>query len=87
MRVGDALASLTGPLGRSSEIEAYGTVICVGGGFAVAPIYPIARALKAAGNTVLSIIGVRNRDLLFWEEKLQAVSDKLIVCTNDGSYG
>ena len=87
MRVGDALASLTGPLGRPSEIEKYGTVICVGGGFAVAPIYPIARALKRAGNTVLSIIGARNKDLLFWEEKLQAVSDKLIVCTNDGSYG
>jgi ferredoxin--NADP+ reductase len=87
MRVGDALASLTGPLGRPSKIEKYGTVICVGGGFAVAPIYPIARALKRAGNTVLSIIGARNKDLLFWEEKLQAVSDKLIVCTNDGSYG
>ncbi|MCP4542972.1 MAG: sulfide/dihydroorotate dehydrogenase-like FAD/NAD-binding protein [Chloroflexi bacterium] len=87
MQVGDRFASFTGPLGIPSEIERYGTVICVGGGFAIAPIYPIARALKEAGNTVLSIIGVRNKDLLFWEDKMRAVSDELIVCTNDGSYG
>jgi ferredoxin--NADP+ reductase len=87
MHEGDALASLTGPLGLPSEIETYGTVLCIGGGFAIAPIYPIARALKEAGNTVLAIVGVRNRDLLFWEDKMQAVSDKLIVCTDDGSYG
>ena len=87
MRAGDQLASLTGPLGIASEIEQYGTVVCIGGGFAIAPIYPIARALKEAGNVVLSIIGVRNRDLLFWEERMRAVSDELIVCTDDGSYG
>ncbi len=87
MDVGDHLVSFTGPLGNPSEIEKYGTVLCVGGGFAIAPIYPIARALKEAGNTVLSIVGVRNKGLLFWEEKMQAVSDELIVCTDDGSYG
>jgi ferredoxin--NADP+ reductase len=87
MQAGDHLASFTGPLGLPSEIVRYGTVICVGGGFAIAPIYPIARALKQAGNTVLSIIGVRSKDLLFWEEKTRAVSDELIVCTDDGSYG
>jgi ferredoxin--NADP+ reductase len=87
MQAGDHLASLTGPLGLPSEIRRYGTVICVGGGFAIAPIYPIARALKQAGNTVLSIIGVRSKDLLFWEEKTRSVSDELIVCTDDGSYG
>jgi ferredoxin--NADP+ reductase len=87
MQAGDHLASLTGPLGLPSEIVRYGTVICVGGGFAIAPIYPIARALKQAGNTVLSIIGVRSKDLLFWEEKTRSVSDELIVCTDDGSYG
>ena len=87
MRVGDRFASFTGPLGIPSEIEHYGTVLCIGGGFAIAPIYPIARALKEADNTVLSIIGVRNKDLLFWEERMRAVSDELIVCTDDGSYG
>jgi ferredoxin--NADP+ reductase len=87
MDVGDCLASFTGPLGNPSEIERYGTVVCIGGGFAIAPIYPIARALKEAGNTVLSIIGVRTRDLLFWEDRMRSVSDELIVCTDDGSYG
>jgi ferredoxin--NADP+ reductase len=62
-------------------------VICVGGGVGIAPIYPIARALKEAGNFVISIIGARNRDLLFWEEELRSVSDEVIVCTDDGSYG
>jgi ferredoxin--NADP+ reductase len=87
MQVGDRFASFTGPLGIPSEIEEYGTVICVGGGFAIAPIYPIARALKAVGNTVRSIVGVRNKELLFWEERMRTVSDELVVCTNDGSYG
>jgi ferredoxin--NADP+ reductase len=87
MAPGDCLASLTGPLGEPTEIDLYGTVLCIGGGFAIAPIYPIARALKHAGNTVLSILGVRSRDLLFWEDRLQSVSDELVVCTNDGSYG
>mgnify|MGYP001045793232 CR=1 FL=1 len=87
MEAGDHLASVTGPLGLPSEIENYGTVLCVGGGFAVAPVYPIARALKEAGNRVLSIIGARNKDLLFWEDKMRSVSDELIACTDDGSYG
>jgi ferredoxin--NADP+ reductase len=87
MRPGEKLASITGPLGLPSEIERYGTVLCVAGGFAIAPIYPIARSLREAGNSVLTIIGVRNKDLLFWEDKLGTVSDELIVCTDDGSYG
>jgi ferredoxin--NADP+ reductase len=87
MEVGDQMASFTGPLGVPSEIDDYGTVLCVGGGVGIAPIYPIARALKEAGNTVLSIIGARNKDLLFWEEKMRATSDELIVCTDDGSSG
>jgi len=87
MHVGDSLASLTGPLGNASEIGLYGTVVCIGGGFAIAPIYPIARALKKAGNVVLSILGVRNRELLFWEDRMRTVSDELTVCTDDGSYG
>jgi ferredoxin--NADP+ reductase len=87
MQPGDHLASFTGPLGLPSEIENYGTVLCIGGGFAIAPIYAIARALKAAGNQVLSIIGVRTRELLFWGDRMQSVSDQLIICTDDGSYG
>lgn len=84
---GDSVASFAGPLGHPTEIENFGTVICMGGGVGVAPIYPIARALKEAGNTVISIIGARNKSLLFWEEKMRAVSDELIVCTDDGSLG
>ena len=87
MQAGEHLASLTGPLGIPTEIENWGTVLCVGGGVGIAPIYPIARDLKEAGNTVISIIGARNKDLLFWEEKMRAISDELIVCTDDGSYG
>jgi len=86
LQPGDSLASMTGPLGRPTEIENYGTVICVGGGVGIAPMYPIARELRAAGNHVISIIGARTRDLLFWEDKMGAVSDELIVCTDDGSY-
>ncbi len=84
---GDGFATVAGPLGHPTEIEKYGTVVCVGGGVGIAPIYPIARALKEAGNRVISIIGARTRDLLFWEERMRAVSDELIVCTDDGSYG
>ncbi len=87
LQTGEALRDLVGPLGRPSEIEKYGTVVCVGGGVGIAPIYPIARALKEHGNQVISIIGARSENLLFWEEKMRAVSDELIVCTDDGSYG
>jgi ferredoxin/flavodoxin---NADP+ reductase len=83
---GDRLCSITGPLGLASDIEKYGTVMCVGGGVGIAPVYPIARDLREAGNNVISIIGARNKDLLFWEDKMRAVSDELIVCTDDGSY-
>jgi ferredoxin--NADP+ reductase len=86
LTVGESFATFTGPLGHPTEIENYGTVVCVGGGVGIAPIYPIARALKEVGNTVISIIGARTKDLLFWEEKMRAVSDELIVCTDDGSY-
>jgi len=84
---GDELATFTGPLGHATEIENYGTIVCIGGGVGIAPIYPVAQALKEAGNTVISIIGARTRDLLFWEDKMRSVSDELIVCTDDGSYG
>jgi ferredoxin--NADP+ reductase len=87
LQTGDSMRDLVGPLGRPTEIEKYGTVVCVGGGVGIAPIYPIARALKEHGNRVISIIGARSQNLLFWEDKMRAVSDDLVVCTDDGSYG
>jgi ferredoxin--NADP+ reductase len=84
---GDTFATLVGPLGNPAEIKRFGTVLCVGGGSSIAAIYPVARALKQAGNVVHSIIGVRSAELVFWEVRMRAVSDTLIVCTNDGSYG
>lgn len=95
MQVGDELASFTGPLGRPTEIENYGTVICVGGGVGIALTYPIARALKDAGNTVISIIAARTESLMFWQDKMREVSHEfadgkmegLIVCTDDGTCG
>lgn len=87
LNVGDSLSSFAGPLGHPTEIDNFGTVVCIGGGVGIAPIYPIARALKEAGNKVISIIGARTKELLFWEERMLSVSDELIVCTDDGSYG
>ncbi len=87
LEVGDELASLTGPLGNPTEIENYGTVICAAGGLCIALVFPIARALREAGNYVITIIGARNKELIFWEDKMRSVSDELIVCTDDGSYG
>ena len=87
LKAGENLTNLVGPLGLPSEIEKFGTVVMVGGGVGIAPIHPIARALKQEGNKVISIIGSRNKDLLFWEDKMRAVSDELIVTTDDGSYG
>ncbi|MCS7286987.1 MAG: sulfide/dihydroorotate dehydrogenase-like FAD/NAD-binding protein [Anaerolineae bacterium] len=87
MNSGDRLYAVVGPLGKPSEIERYGTVVCVGGGLGIAPIYPIARELRNVGNYVISIIGARTKELLFWEDKIRSVSDELIVCTDDGSYG
>ncbi len=87
MEVGDCFKAIVGPLGHPTEIENYGTVVCVGGGVGIAPVYPIARALKEAGNEVISIIGARTKDLLLWEDKMRAVSSQLIVTTDDGSHG
>jgi ferredoxin--NADP+ reductase len=86
LNVGDDILDLIGPLGLPSEIENFGTVVCIGGGVGVAPVYPIARALKQAGNKVITIMGARSKDLLFWEDRLRSVSHELIVTTDDGSY-
>jgi ferredoxin--NADP+ reductase len=84
---GDSLANFIGPLGIPSEIETVGTVVVAGGGIGVAPIYPIARALKAAGNRIISIVAARNESLLLWEDRMREISDELIVTTDDGSRG
>ncbi|RLE39159.1 sulfide/dihydroorotate dehydrogenase-like FAD/NAD-binding protein [Candidatus Acetothermia bacterium] len=84
---GDEILDFVGPLGRPSEIENFGTVICVGGGLGIAPVYPIARALRKAGNTVIGIIGARTEDLLFYIDRMEGACDELIVTTDDGSYG
>jgi len=87
LKVGDKVDTFVGPLGHPTEVKNYGTVICIGGGVGIAPIYPIARSLKEAGNEVISIIGARNKDLLFWVDNMKAVSSELIICTDDGSIG
>ena len=84
---GNEFYALIGPLGHPSEIDDFGTVVMVAGGVGTAPVYPIAKALKQRGNRVISIQGARNSQLLFWQEKLTAVSDRHIVTTDDGSCG
>jgi len=86
LKAGESFVNFVGPLGLPSHIEKFGTVVCVGGGVGVAPIFPIARALKEAGNKIISIIGARSKDLLFWEDRVREVSDSLTVTTDDGSY-
>lgn len=84
---GDHIENVLGPLGQPTHIEKVGTVVCVGGGIGVAPMHPIAQAMKAAGNRVIIIIGARNKDLVIMEEDMKAIADELIVVTDDGSYG
>lgn len=84
---GDSITDLAGPLGTPSEIREFGTVMCVGGGVGIAPIFPIARAMKERGNKVISIIGARSASVLFWEEQMDAVSDELHIATDDGTKG
>jgi ferredoxin--NADP+ reductase len=86
-KAGDFITDFVGPLGKATHIEKMaGTVICVGGGIGVAPIFPIARGMKAAGNKVISIIGARNKDLLILEDEMKGASTELVITTDDGSY-
>lgn len=85
--VGGELASVAGPLGTPTHIENFGTVVCVGGGIGNAPLLPIVRALKEAGNTIISILGARTKELLILEDEFAQISDELIVVTDDGSHG
>ena len=87
LQADDFIPDFVGPLGLPTHIEKYGTVACVAGGFAIATIMPVARAMRQAGNKVISIIGTRSKDMLFWEDKMRRVSNQLIITTDDGSYG
>lgn len=87
LKVGEAIDNIVGPLGTPTHIENFGTVVCVGGGIGNAPLLPIAKALKAAGNKIITIIGARNKELLILEDEFSGISDELIVTTDDGSHG
>ncbi|MBQ7516148.1 MAG: sulfide/dihydroorotate dehydrogenase-like FAD/NAD-binding protein [Schwartzia sp.] len=85
---GDSILDFVGPLGKPSEVEpGLGTVVMIGGGIGVAPVYPIARGMHEAGNKVISIMGARSKDILIMEPEMKAVSDEVIITTDDGSYG
>lgn len=84
---GEYLHDVVGPLGRATAIDKYGTVVCCGGGVGVAPLLPILKAMKAAGNRVISILAARTKDLVILEEQVREHSDEVIIMTDDGSYG
>jgi NAD(P)H-flavin reductase len=86
-QVGTRLHAMVGPMGIPSHIGKARKVVCVGGGLGVAPVYPQARAYKESGAYVIGVLGFRNKDLMFWEDKFGACCDELIVCTDDGSAG
>jgi len=87
LKVGDAYQDVIGPLGKATEIEKVGNVVCVGGGTGIAVLHPITRALKNVGNHVTAIIGSRSKDLLIMEDHMRRASHELLICTDDGSYG
>ena len=84
---GDFITDVVGPLGQATHIENFGTVVCAGGGVGVAPMLPIAAALKKAGNRVISVLAGRSKDLIILEKEVREVSDEVIIMTDDGSYG
>ena len=87
LEAGDYITDLVGPLGKPTHIEKVGTVLACGGGVGVAPLLPIVRAFKEAGNRVISVIAGRNKDLVILEDEIRASSDEVIIMTDDGSYG
>ena len=87
MNVGDEITDVVGPLGKATHIENFGTVVCAGGGVGVAPMLPIIKALKAAGNRVISVLAGRSKDLIILEDEVRQHSDEVIIMTDDGSYG
>jgi len=86
-KVGETIEVILGPLGRPTHITKVGTVVCVGGGIGVAPLYPIVKTYKEAGNKVIAIIGARTKDLIIFESEMRAAADEVIVVTDDGTYG
>lgn len=86
VEVGEFIKDVVGPLGQATEIENFGTVVCIGGGIGVAELRPIARAMKEGGNTVISIIGARDKSLVILEDEMRAASDELYITTDNGSY-
>jgi len=87
LEVGDYLQNFAGPLGMPSEVKKYGTVVCVGGGVGIAPLYPIVKALKETGNFVISILGAKTKDLLLLEDQIHQYSNEFYIATDDGSKG
>ena len=87
LATGTHLYALVGPMGHPSRIEGIRKVVCVGGGLGVAPVYPQARAFKAAGAYVIGVVGFRSKDLVFWEDRFRAVCDEFTICSDDGSVG
>ncbi len=87
MQVGDSILDVVGPLGNQSEIERFGTVVLVGGGFGIAAIHPIAQALSNTGNKTISILGARTKELILLENEMKNVSSEVRIATDDGSYG
>ncbi len=87
LNVGDSILNFVGPLGVPSDVRKYGTVVCIGGGVGIAPLYPIVKALKKEGNYIISILGARNESLLLLEEEIKSFSDEMYITTDDGSKG
>jgi len=87
LNAGDYIADVVGPLGKATHIEKFGTVVCACGGVGTAPMLPIAEAMKKAGNKVISVLAARTKDLIILEEQVRAVSDEVVIMTDDGSYG
>jgi NAD(P)H-flavin reductase len=87
LQQGDEITNVAGPLGKPTHLENFGTVVCVGGGIGNAPLLPIAQALKAQGNKIISILGARTKELLILEDEFAQISNELIITTDDGSYG
>ena len=88
LQEGDSILDFVGPLGQPSELSDHmGTVVFVGGGIGVAPVYPIARAAHELGNKVISILGAKTKDILIFEDRMRAISDEVLITTDDGSYG
>ncbi len=87
LNAGDSILNVVGPMGRATHIENVGTVLCAGGGVGIAPLFPIVEGLKKAGNKIITILAARSKDLIILEEDMRQHSDKLIIMTDDGSYG